>query len=129
LLVDIICGCAVIFPLNWFIRSLEETSKADGKTLRNLAKLTLFKRFYIVLIVYLGVTRIILFTLRIITAYKYQWVSNAVEETTSFAFFIVMFYMFRPVEKNKCFALDEKEEEEEEAVEIPLRDEVFEGGK
>jgi hypothetical protein len=126
LLVDIICGCAVIFPLNWFIRSLEETAKADGKISRNLAKLTLFKRFYIVLIVYLGVTRIILFALRIITAYKYQWVSNAVEEITSFAFFIVMFYMFRPVEKNECFALDEKEEEEEEAVEIPLRDEVFE---
>ncbi|MCI31012.1 protein GPR107-like [Trifolium medium] len=83
----------------------------DGEVSSNLAKLTLFKQFYIVIIGYLCLTRIVVFMLRTIVAYDYQWVSNAAEETASFAFFIVMFYMFRPVERNECFVLDEKEEE------------------
>jgi hypothetical protein len=110
-LVDITCCCAIIFPIVWSIRSLRETSKMDGEVSSNLAKLTLFKQFYIVIIGYLCLTRIIVFVLRTIVAYDYQWMSNAAEETGSFAFFIVMFYMFRPVERNECFVLDEKEEE------------------
>ncbi|KAI4349245.1 hypothetical protein L6164_009858 [Bauhinia variegata] len=123
LLVDIICCCAIIFPIIWSIRSLRETSKTDGKAARNLAKLTLFRQFYIVVIGYLYFTRIVVFALRTIAAYKYQWVSNAAEEIASLAFYIVMFHMFRPVEKNEYFVLDE---EEEEAAEMALRDEEFE---
>ncbi|WOG96542.1 hypothetical protein DCAR_0415878 [Daucus carota subsp. sativus] len=123
LLVDIVCCCAIIFPIVWSIRSLRETSKTDGKAARNLAKLTLFRQFYIVVIGYLYFTRIVVFALRTIAAYKYQWVSNAAEELASLAFYLVMFYMFRPVEKNEYFVLDN---EEEEAAEMALRDEEFE---
>ncbi|KAK2647636.1 hypothetical protein Ddye_015125 [Dipteronia dyeriana] len=123
LLVDIICCCAIIFPIVWSIRSLRETSKTDGKAARNLAKLTLFRQFYIVVIGYLYFTRIVVFALKTIAAYKYQWVSNAAEETASLAFYMVIFYMFRPVERNEYFALDE---DEEEAAELALRDEEFE---
>ncbi|KAF3652287.1 putative phosphatidate phosphatase LPIN3-like [Capsicum annuum] len=123
LIVDIICCCAIIFPIVWSIRSLRETSKTDGKAARNLSKLTLFRQFYIVVIGYLYFTRIVVFALRTIAAYKYQWVANAAEEIASLAFYMVMFYMFRPVEKNEYFVLDE---EEEEAAELALRDEEFE---
>ncbi|KAJ9186201.1 hypothetical protein P3X46_005731 [Hevea brasiliensis] len=123
LLVDIICCCAIIFPIVWSIRSLRETSKTDGKAARNLAKLQLFRQFYIVVIGYLYFTRIVVFALKTIAAYKYQWVSNAAEETASLLFYAVMFYMFRPVEKNEYFVLDE---EEEEAAEMALKDEEFE---
>uniref|UniRef100_A0A5B7APK5 Uncharacterized protein n=1 Tax=Davidia involucrata TaxID=16924 RepID=A0A5B7APK5_DAVIN len=123
LLVDIVCCCAIIFPIVWSIRSLRENSKTDGKAARNLAKLTLFRQFYIVVIGYLYFTRIVVFALKTIAAYKYQWVSNAAEEIASLAFYMVMFYMFRPVEKNEYFVIDE---EEEEAAEMALRDEEFE---
>lgn len=123
LLVDIICCCAIIFPIVWSIRSLRETSKTDGKAARNLAKLTLFRQFYIVVIGYLYFTRIVVFALRTIAAYKYQWVSNAAEEIASLAFYAMMFYMFRPIERNEYFALDE---EQEEAAEMALKDEEFE---
>ncbi|KAM7464111.1 hypothetical protein LguiA_032232 [Lonicera macranthoides] len=123
LLVDIVCCCAIIFPIVWSIRSLRETSKTDGKAARNLAKLTLFRQFYIVVIGYLYFTRIVVFALKTIAAYKYQWVANAAEEIASLAFYMVMFYMFRPVEKNEYFVLDD---EEEEAAEMALRDEEFE---
>ncbi|KAJ6300182.1 hypothetical protein OIU76_021056 [Salix suchowensis] len=123
LLIDIICCCAIIFPIVWSIRSLRENSKTDGKAARNLAKLQLFRQFYIVVIGYLYFTRIVVFALKTIAAYKYQWVSNAAEETASLVFYVVIFYMFRPVEKNEYFVLDE---EDEEAAELALRDEEFE---
>ncbi|CAM8972779.1 unnamed protein product [Rhodiola kirilowii] len=122
LLVDIICCCAILFPIVWSIRSLKETSKTDGKAARNLAKLTLFRQFYTVVIAYLYFTRIIVFALRTIAAYKYQWVSNAAEEIASVVFYSIMFYMFRPAEKNEYFAIDD---EEEEVALAALRDDDF----
>ncbi|KAF8397569.1 hypothetical protein HHK36_016489 [Tetracentron sinense] len=122
LLVDIVCCCAIIVPIVWSIRSLRETSKMDGKAARNLAKLTLFRQFYIIVVGYLYFTRIVVFALRRIAAYRYQWVSNVAEETVSLAFYLVIFYMFRPVERNQYFVIDE---EEEEAAQVALRDEEF----
>jgi hypothetical protein len=119
LLVDIICCCAIIFPIVWSIRTLKETSKTDGKAARNLAKLQLFRQFYIVVIGYLYFTRIVVYALKTISAYKYRWVSNGAEEVASIVFYGVMFYMFRPVEKNEYFVLDDEEEE------LALRDEEF----
>ncbi|OAY81256.1 Protein GPR107 [Ananas comosus] len=123
LLIDVICCCAVLFPIIWSIRSLRETSKTDGKAARNLAKLQLFRQFYIVVIGYLYFTRIIVYALRTIASYKYRWVSVAAEEAASLAFYLFMFYMFRPVERNQYFVLDD---EEEEAAEMALREEEFE---
>ncbi|XP_058109878.1 protein CANDIDATE G-PROTEIN COUPLED RECEPTOR 7-like [Magnolia sinica] len=123
LLVDIACCCAIIFPIVWSIRSLRETSKTDGKAARNLAKLTLFRQFYIVVVGYLYFTRIVVYALRTIAAYKYQWVSAAAEEAASLAFYLFIFYMFRPVERNEYFVIDD---EEEEAAQAALRDDEFE---
>lgn len=123
LLIDVICCCAIIFPIVWSIRSLRETSKTDGKAARNLAKLTLFRQFYIVVVGYLYFTRIVVFALRTIAAYKYEWVSNAAEEAASLAFYLFIFHMFQPVERNEYFVLDD---EEEEAAMAALRDDEFE---
>ncbi|XP_039145197.1 protein CANDIDATE G-PROTEIN COUPLED RECEPTOR 7-like [Dioscorea cayenensis subsp. rotundata] len=123
LLIDIVCCCAILFPIIWSIRSLRETSKTDGKAARNLSKLTLFRQFYIIVVGYLYFTRIVVFALKTITAYKYRWVSVAAEETASLAFYAVMFFMFRPVERNQYFVLDE---DEEEAAQAALREEEFE---
>ncbi|KAJ6822495.1 protein GPR107-like [Iris pallida] len=123
LLIDIVCCCAILFPIVWSIRSLRETSKTDGKAAKNLAKLTLFRQFYIALVGYLYLTRIVVYALRTIAAYKYQWVSVEAEEAVSLAFYLFMFYMFRPVERNEYFVIDD---EEEEAAEAALREEEFE---
>ncbi|XXG54902.1 hypothetical protein AAC387_Pa03g2670 [Persea americana] len=123
LIIDVICCCAVIFPIVWSIRSLRETSKTDGKAARNLAKLTLFRQFYVVVVGYLYFTRIIVYALRTIAAYKFQWVTTAAEEGASLAFYLFMFYMVRPEERNEYIALDE---DEEEAAEVALRSDEFE---
>ncbi|GJY88441.1 GPR107-like protein [Tanacetum coccineum] len=123
LLVDVICCCTVIVPIIWSIRSLRETSKTDGKAARTLAKLTLFRKFYILVIGYLYFTRIIVFALETIAVYNYQWVATAAEELASIAFYMVMFYMFRPIASNEYFIIDD---EEEVAAEVVLREEEFE---
>ncbi|KAL6553906.1 hypothetical protein OROMI_019579 [Orobanche minor] len=58
-----------------------------------------------------------------IAAYKYQWVASAAEEIASLAFYAIIFYMFRPIEKNEYFALDE---DEESTAEMALKYEEFE---
>ena len=120
LLVDVIWCCAIVFTIVWSIRSLREASKTDGKA----AKLQLFRHFHAVVIGYLFFTRIVVYALSTIVGYKYRWVSNFAEEAASLMFYVVMFYMFRPVavESNECFVLDE---EEEEAAKTVLRDEEF----
>ncbi|GJM88812.1 hypothetical protein PR202_ga05378 [Eleusine coracana subsp. coracana] len=107
LFVDVTCCCAVLFPVVWSIRSLRETSKTDGKAARNLSKLTL----------------IVVYALKNIASYKYRWVSILAEEVATMAFYLFMFYTFRPAENCKYFSLDE---EEEEAAEMVLREEEFE---
>jgi hypothetical protein len=47
----------------------------------------------------------------------------AAEEVATMAFYIFMFYMYKPAERNQYFALDD---DEEEAAEMALREEEFE---
>uniref|UniRef100_M4E4H8 Uncharacterized protein n=1 Tax=Brassica campestris TaxID=3711 RepID=M4E4H8_BRACM len=72
---------------------------------------------------YLYFTRIVVFALKTIAAYKYQWVSFAAEEIVSLVFYVIMFYIIRHEEKNEYFAVDD---DEEEAAAIALRDDEFE---
>ncbi|KAI3748366.1 hypothetical protein L6452_11390 [Arctium lappa] len=121
--VDLLCCFAILFPIVWSIRSLRETSKTDGKAARNLAKLTLFRKFYMLVMGYLYFTRIIVFSLETISSYKFEWVSNGAQEVGSLVFYVMMFNMFRPVENNEYFLIDD---EEEKAAERALHEEEFE---
>ncbi|KAG8085846.1 hypothetical protein GUJ93_ZPchr0010g8100 [Zizania palustris] len=123
LFVDVACCCAVLFPVVWSMRSLRETSKTDGKAAQTLSKLTLFRQFYIVVIGYLYFTRIVVYALKTIANYQFRWVSILAEEVATLAFYLFMFYTFRPAERNKYFSLDD---DEEEAAEMVLREEEFE---
>ncbi|CAM0945218.1 unnamed protein product [Alopecurus aequalis] len=111
LLVDVICCCAVFFPIIWSIRGLREASKTDGKAARNLHKLTLFKRFYVVVVGYLYFTRIIVSAFLALLNYKYQWGVNVAVEAASLAFYLFVFYNFHPVEKNPYLYVGDEEEE------------------
>ncbi|KAG9447739.1 hypothetical protein H6P81_013867 [Aristolochia fimbriata] len=110
LLIDVICCCAVFFPIIWSIRSLREASKTDGKAARNLAKLNLFKQFYVVVVVYLYFTRIIVSAITAVVTYRYRWISPAAAEVASLVFYVFVFYNFQPIERNPYFAIDEDEE-------------------
>lgn len=46
-LVDLLCCGAILFPVIWSVRHLQEASQTDGKAAMNLRKLKLFRHFYI----------------------------------------------------------------------------------
>lgn len=124
-LADITCCCAIMFAMVWSMccSLRRETSKTDGKVVKNLAKLPVFRRFYVLVIVYMLFTRIGVFALNVIVASEYQWVSNAADEIANLVFYILMFFMFRPMKMNEYFGVDE---EEEEAAEVALKKDELE---
>lgn len=123
LLVDVICCCAVLFPIVWSIKQLREAAHTDGKAARNLAKLTLFRQYYVVVVSYIYFTRIVVFVLQTVTSYHYAWASELARELVTLAFYVLTGYKFRPVPHNPYFVLDD---EEEAAAEEALRDDDFE---
>ncbi|KAJ0806203.1 putative transmembrane protein GPR107/GPR108 [Helianthus annuus] len=111
LFADTICCCAIIILIGWSFRSF---SRTDGNAARNLKPLSLFYRL---VVNYVSFTRIGVFVLKTAVAYEQQWVCAAADEIVSLVFCLVMFYMFRPVEGNDYFVVDD-EGEHEEAVEM-----------
>ena len=64
-LLDLLCCGAILFPVVWSIKHLEQASKTDGKMVANLRKLRIFKHFYIMVICYIYFTRIIGYLLKV----------------------------------------------------------------
>ncbi|XP_057773623.1 protein CANDIDATE G-PROTEIN COUPLED RECEPTOR 7 [Salvia miltiorrhiza] len=122
LLVDVICCCAVLFPIVWSIKNLREAAKTDGKAAVNLMKLTLFRQYYIVVICYIYFTRVVVYALETITSYKYFWTSVVAGELATLAFYVFTGYKFRPEVHNPYFVIDD-EEEEAAAEQLKLEDE------
>ncbi|CAH9110135.1 unnamed protein product [Cuscuta europaea] len=122
LLVDIICCCAVLFPIVWSIKNLREAAKTDGKAAVNLMKLTLFRQYYIIVICYIYFTRVVVYALETITSYRYLWTSVVAAELATLAFYTFTGYNFRPKTHNPYFAIDE-DEEEAAAEALKLEDE------
>ncbi|CAE6085628.1 unnamed protein product [Arabidopsis arenosa] len=110
LLADITCCCAIVFAMVWSMCCLRETSETDGKAVKNLAKLPVFRKFYVLVIGYLFFTRIVVVVMKMKADFRSQWVSNASEEIATLAFYSLMFYMFRPMEKNEYNDVDGEEE-------------------
>lgn len=124
LLVDVICCCAVLFPIVWSIKNLREAARTDGKAAVNLMKLTLFRQYYVVVICYIYFTRVVVYALEIITSYRYLWTSVVAAELATLAFYVFTGYKFKPEAHNPYFAIDD--EEEEAAVEQLKLDDEFE---
>ena len=98
-LVDIICCCAILFPIVWQVRSLENVigeggSKAEERTIE---KLTLFRQFYVLVIVYIYFTRILVFLVATLLTFKHAWLSNFFEEGGTLIFYVMVGWKFRSV--------------------------------
>ncbi|KAM1376805.1 hypothetical protein PS1_038780 [Malus domestica] len=122
LLVDVICCCAVLFPIVWSIKNLREAARTDGKAAVNLMKLTLFRQYYIVVICYIYFTRVVVYALETITSYRYLWTSVVAAELATLAFYVFTGYKFKPEAHNPYFVIDD-EEEEAAAEQLKLEDE------
>ena len=103
--VDIICCCAILFPIVWSIKHLREAAETDGKAARNLVKMKLFRQFYVLVVCYIYFTRIVVYLLRSTMSYKYTWLSDAAGELATLMFYVLTALKFRPHAENPYFAV------------------------
>jgi hypothetical protein len=113
--VDLMCCMAILFPVVWSIRHLQEASSTDGKAATNLRKLKLFRHFYIIVVCYIYFTRIIVnLLLKITVPFQYEWLDNMLLELTTFMFFVLTGYKFRPAANNPYLELAHDSDDETE---------------
>ncbi|XP_014206512.1 protein GPR107 isoform X1 [Copidosoma floridanum] len=123
ILVDLLCCGAIMFPVVWSIRHLQEAAHMDGKAAANLRKLKLFRHFYIMIVCYIYFTRVIVFLLTIAVPFQYQWLDEMFREMTNYVFFVLTGYKFRPASANPYFTLSPEElaqEDDDDETDIVL---------
>ncbi|XP_055714161.1 protein GPR107 isoform X2 [Phlebotomus papatasi] len=113
ILVDLICCGAILFPVVWSIRHLQEASATDGKAATNLRKLKLFRQFYIMIVCYIYFTRIIVYLLKITVAFQYAWMDEMFREMANYTFFVLTAYKFRPASQHPYFTVTNSDDEDE----------------
>ncbi|XP_075229830.1 protein GPR107 isoform X2 [Lycorma delicatula] len=106
MLVDLLCCGAILFPVVWSIRHLQEASHTDGKAAINLRKLKLFRHFYIMIVCYIYFTRIIIYLLQMTVPFQYEWLDEMFKEMVTYVFFVMTGYKFRPASANPYFQVN-----------------------
>nr|XP_033816210.1 protein GPR107 isoform X2 [Geotrypetes seraphini] len=116
-LVDLLCCGAILFPVVWSIRHLQEASATDGKAAINLAKLKLFRHYYVMIVCYIYFTRIIAILIKLAVPFQWKWLYQLLTEMATLVFFVLTGYKFRPTSDNPYLQLSQEEDDlEMEAV-------------
>ncbi|XP_078685662.1 protein GPR107-like isoform X1 [Branchiostoma floridae x Branchiostoma belcheri] len=111
ILVDLLCCGAILFPVVWSIRHLQEASQTDGKAAISLQKLKLFRHFYVMIVCYIYFTRIIVYLLKITVPFQYEWLGQFFAELATYVFFVMTGYKFRPASNNPYLQVSQDDED------------------
>jgi len=112
-LIDLVCCGAILLPVVWSIRHLQDAQHTDGKAAVSLEKLKLFRHFYVMVVCYVYFTRIIVYLLRITVPFQYEWLDSMFKEVATLVFFVMTGYKFRPASNNPYFAVATEDDDEE----------------
>mmetsp|Transcript_11142 Transcript_11142/g.23536 ORF Transcript_11142/g.23536 Transcript_11142/m.23536 type:complete len:697 (-) Transcript_11142:93-2183(-) len=88
---------------------------------RLASKLKLFRSFYILVIAYVYMTRIVVYLFAATLNYKHTWVRMFVVELTTIAFYCAVGYMFRPMNENPYAHLRKRRQGSDEGAQIEMR--------
>jgi hypothetical protein len=111
-IVDVICCAAVLFPIIWSVRHLREASESDGKAAVNLQKLTLFRHFYVMVVVYVYFTRIIIYLFDSTLTFRFAWTRDFLLEAATLILWVITGIKFSPAPDNPYFAIPQRDDEE-----------------
>uniref|UniRef100_A0A673IBI0 Protein GPR107-like n=1 Tax=Sinocyclocheilus rhinocerous TaxID=307959 RepID=A0A673IBI0_9TELE len=112
-LVDLLCCGAILFPVVWSIRHLQESSATDGKAAINLAQLKLFRHYYVMIVCYIYFTRIIASLIKVIVPFQWKWLYQLLDELATLTFFFLTGHKFRPASYNPYLLLSVEDEDME----------------
>ncbi|XP_033732808.1 protein GPR107-like [Pecten maximus] len=118
IIIDLLCCGAILFPVVWSIRHLQQSARTDGKAAISLQKLKLFRQFYIMVVCYIYFTRIIAYLIKITVPFQYEWAYDLFRETTSYLFFLVTGWKFRPASNNPYLQVPQDSDDELEMDEV-----------
>jgi hypothetical protein len=135
-MVDILCCCAVLIPIVWQVNALEknmEQSNGDHNDIdgsdddqvpedemegnprhengRLVAKLRLFRSFYLLVVSYIYITRIVVYLFATMLDYRHQWIRHFVVEAVTLVFYITVGMHFRPMGENPYLSINAGEAE------------------
>ncbi|KAM5299063.1 protein GPR107 [Ctenodactylus gundi] len=128
-LVDLLCCGAILFPVVWSIRHLQEASATDGKAAINLAKLKLFRHYYVLIVCYIYFTRIIAFLLKLAVPFQWKWLYQLLDEMATLVFFVLTGYKFRPASDNPYLQLSQEDDDDLEMEAVVTTSGVMENMK
>lgn len=127
-LVDIVCCCAVLVPIVWSVNALEKNTEAEGaeetnhesvpsnESQKTLAKLKLFRSFYLLVVAYIYFTRIVVFLFATVLGYRHTWLRYFVTELGTLTFYAVVGIKFRPMVENPYFAVNKDDYDDESGI-------------
>ena len=99
-ILDIACCCLVLFPIVWSIRQLRESASVDGRAEVTFQRLTLFRAFYVQVVVFVYFTRIVAYLVRATLPCRYSYMSDVASEFATLVFFVTSGFKFRPRPEN-----------------------------
>ncbi|KAJ8286525.1 hypothetical protein GJAV_G00040150 [Gymnothorax javanicus] len=117
-LVNLLCCGAILFPVVWSIRHLQEASATVGKAAINLAQLKLFRHYYVMIVCYIYFTQIFAILIKAIVPFQWKWLYQLLDELATLTFFFLTGHKFRPASRNPYLLLSLEEDEEQEMEDV-----------
>ena len=153
-MVDILCCCAVLIPIVWQVNTLEKNleqsgnhNDEDAETIdlqedlrvpedefeeappaygdsRLASKLRLFRSFYLLVVGYIYLTRIVVYLFATMLDYRHTWLRHFVIELVTLAFYVTVGMQFRPMSENPYLTIEQSPESMSNngrEVELPVK--------
>ncbi|NWI57974.1 GP107 protein, partial [Calyptomena viridis] len=129
-LVDLLCCGAILFPVVWSIRHLQEASATDGKGKSSDGVIVLMlSPFPSQIVCYIYFTRIIAILIKIAVPFQWKWLYQLLDEMATLVFFVLTGYKFRPASDNPYLQLSQDDEDDLEMEAVVTASGVMEGMK
>ncbi|NXX27180.1 GP107 protein, partial [Nicator chloris] len=130
-LVDLLCCGAILFPVVWSIRHLQEASATDGKGkfCKDGAVVLMLSPFPSQIVCYIYFTRIIAILIKIAVPFQWKWLYQLLDEMATLVFFVLTGYKFRPASDNPYLQLSQDDEDDLEMEAVVTTSGVMEGMK
>eukprot|EP00762_Andalucia_godoyi_P002128 ANDGO_02625.mRNA.1 hypothetical protein SAMD00019534_116630 len=111
--IDVVCCCAVLFPIVWSIRMLR-----DGPRVKAVVRLEAFRAFYVATVVYIYFTRIMVVLLRAVLSVRNEFMGDLLVEIASVLFYAYAGWSFRPQSESVYMALQEDDDDDDISSDI-----------
>uniref|UniRef100_A0A8C3C3Z0 G protein-coupled receptor 107 n=1 Tax=Cairina moschata TaxID=8855 RepID=A0A8C3C3Z0_CAIMO len=95
----------------------------------NLAKLKLFRHYYVMIVCYIYFTRIIAILIKIAVPFQWKWLYQLLDEMATLVFFVLTGYKFRPASDNPYLQLSQDDEDDLQMEAVVTTSGVMEGMK